>query len=97
MTITVTIEMKSAAAGGRATSFGAGYCPHLVVEGAAEMLGVRAAAGTGLVCPGQTALVEFEALYPETVSYERLRPGVRVRLVEGSRTIATGIVAAVAE
>jgi hypothetical protein len=67
VTITVSITMRSAAAGGRATSFGAGYCPHLVVGRAAEMLGVRAAAGTGRTCPGQTALVEFEALYPEGI------------------------------
>ncbi len=67
---------------------GAGYMPHLVVEGGAEYLGVRIVGGPQPVFD-EPAVFELILMCPG-VDYSPLVTGVAVTVREGSRVVARG-------
>jgi translation elongation factor EF-Tu-like GTPase len=82
------------AVGGRTTPVHARartYRPHFVPNGSSSMLGVELTNGPETVAPGGSGEVEFECLY-SAVSYDELRPGLELAIVEGARRVGRGAV-----
>ena len=90
LTIAVQLEMKKEEDGGRHEPFTEGYCPHLVISGTTEWLGVRASKCLAPVAPGQTAEVEFELMYHPELDYKGLKTGVNFSMVEGPKVVGNG-------
>lgn len=71
--ITASLTLFSESEGGRKHSFREGYCPHLVVEGSSEWLGVRVVNLVDDVKLGQTQkMVRMSSLRPHS-SFELRR------------------------
>lgn len=69
---------------------GGRYCPHFVVKGDSEYLGVRFTEGTECVF-GSEAYAEVLPMY-EGVGYHKLKLGVTFLIMEGGRAVGEGIV-----
>jgi translation elongation factor EF-Tu-like GTPase len=92
LTIRTHIEMKAEADGGRRGPFNEGYCPHFVVDGKKEWLGVRAVRCPEFVYPKEEKEVEFELMYAPAVDYRDLMTGCRFAIHEGPKIVGTGVV-----
>jgi translation elongation factor EF-Tu-like GTPase len=91
-TVSINAQLNKTEDGGRVAPFNSGYCPHLVVEGTSEMLGVRVVDCPNFVFPGEASTIKFELMYYPQLSYAALRVGARVAIVEGPKTIGLGTV-----
>ncbi len=96
-TIRARIKMKAEPEGGRHGPFNDGYCPHLVVEGKSEWLGVRTVKCSTFVYPGEEREISFELMYAPTLDYRDLEIGSRFAIHEGPKTVGEGTVLGVEE
>jgi translation elongation factor EF-Tu-like GTPase len=90
--IRAQIQFKATSEGGRQHPFYEGNCPHVVVEGSDEWLGVRVVHCPALVQPGDKRVLELELMYYPRLDYQGLVPGARFSMVEGAKVIGTGVV-----
>jgi translation elongation factor EF-Tu-like GTPase len=91
-TIRTRIKMKSEAEGGRHGPFSEGYCPHFVVEGKKDWLGVRAVRCPDFVSLNEEREVEFELMYGPVLDYRDLSVGSRFAIHEGPKVVGVGTV-----
>jgi translation elongation factor EF-Tu-like GTPase len=66
------------------------YRPHAIVSGTTDMLGIAFLDGPERISAGETANVEFQALYYPNVDYSKLKVGTQFMIVEGVRIVAVG-------
>jgi translation elongation factor EF-Tu-like GTPase len=66
------------------------YRPHAIVSGTSELLGIAFLNGPEHISAGETAIVEFQALYHPNVDYNQLKAGAQFVVVEGGRIVAVG-------
>ena len=90
--IRARIKMKSEAEGGRHGPFNEGYCPHFVVDGKKDWLGVRAVRCPHFVNPDEEREVDFELMYAPALDYRDLSVGSSFAIHEGSKVVGVGIV-----
>ncbi len=90
--IRARVKMKPEGAGGRHGPFNEGYCPHLVVAGKRDWLGVRVVQCPDFVFPGEEKEILFECMYGPSVDYSDLRAGRKFSIHEGSKVIGEGTV-----
>src|SRR5262245_34968196 len=88
--VVTRIQMKPEASGGRHAPFTEGYCPHFVVAGHSEWLGVRVVQCPGPVAPGDEAEVVFALMYHPQLDYSVLQVGTTFDVMEGPHAVATG-------
>jgi translation elongation factor EF-Tu-like GTPase len=67
------------------------YMPHFRVGGVGEFLGVAFVDGPEQIAPGGSGECEVVLMY-EGVDYSLLRPGASFDIVEGPKTIGSGVV-----
>ncbi len=86
--------MKLEASGGRHGPFNEGYCPHLVIVGKKDWLGIRVVRCPEFVHLGEEKEIEFELMYSPGLDYRDLVAGVSFAIHEGSKVVGTGVVLA---
>lgn len=90
---TATITALGTTVGGRASPIfpqGGMYRPHAIVSGTTDLLGIVFLNGPHHIAAGETAEVEFQALYHPNVDYRNLTVGAQFTIVEGVRIVAVG-------
>ena len=66
------------------------YCPHFVVAGTTEYLGVCFLDGTERCAFDEPALGNAQPLYPDTVDYGPLADGAEFLIYEGASAVGRG-------
>ena len=91
--IKISVTFLSHELGGRhCLPISSGYCPYFVIPGQDDCLAVRFIDFPESAQFEIPVITQVELMYASSVDYSSLKPGVKFKVKEGIKTVATGIV-----